>query len=136
MSAKPLAQHRLERAWSQAELAEACAVSRAELSGIETGRLVPSVAVALRIASALGTSVEELFGRRPKVATISWAWRPRGEDPRLWRATLNGRVLAYPVETTHAGVIAHDALATARGIDVIAPETRPDRTLIVAGCDP
>src|SRR5262249_10600461 len=106
--ARTLVRHRLERGWSQPELAAAGAVCRAEISAIETGRLLPSVAVALRLASALGTSVEALFGRRPDPMAISWAWRPRGEDPRIWRATLGGRLLAYPVETTHAGVIAHD----------------------------
>jgi DNA-binding XRE family transcriptional regulator len=46
-----LAQHRVTRGWSQAELAEASAVSRTEISAIETERLVPSVAVALRLAT-------------------------------------------------------------------------------------
>ena len=58
----PLAQQRSARGWSQAELARVSAVSRTEISAIETGRLVPSVAVALKLAAVLGESVETLFG--------------------------------------------------------------------------
>ena len=81
-----LAQIRATREWSQAALAEKCAVSRTEISAIETGRLVPSVAVALRLAAALGVSVETLFGGRRRgprdrlgVAAASRRWRGGGQ---------------------------------------------------------
>src|SRR5262245_64573424 len=57
-NANALVQCRRLRGWSQALLAEKSAVSRTEVSAIETGRLVPSVAVALRLANALGRSEE------------------------------------------------------------------------------
>ena len=47
--------------WSQAELGRSAGLSRAEISAIETGRLVPSTAAALALASALGCTVEALF---------------------------------------------------------------------------
>ena len=62
---------------ARAYLAEARAVSLAEISAIETGWLVPSVAVALRLASALGESVETLFGGTGSPAEVVWAWSPR-----------------------------------------------------------
>ena len=44
--------------------------------------------------------------------------------------------MLYPVEPTAAGTIAHDAMAHAGKVDPIASESRPDRTLVLAGCDP
>lgn len=131
-----VSQHRQRRGWSQAQLAEQSAVSRTEISAIETGRVVPSVAVALRLATALGESVETLFGASTPTAAARWAWpAPVAEDTRMWRATVNDRVIAYPVEPTAAGAIPHDGTITAAGIE-IQPEARPDRTLVIAGCDP
>jgi len=69
----PLAQQRAARGWSQAELAGASAVSRTEISAIETGRLVPSVAVALKLAAVLGESVETLFGTAAAHPAAAWA---------------------------------------------------------------
>jgi putative molybdopterin biosynthesis protein len=132
-----LAQHRLTRGWSQASLAEASAVSRTEISAIETGRLVPSVAVALRLASALGEAVETLFGSTRSSPAVVWAWSPQNAaDRRVWRASVNGRLLTYPVEPTAAGTVLHDGVSASGAIDVVALEARPDRTLVLAGCDP
>lgn len=132
-----IAQHRVRRGWSQARLAEESGVSRTEISAVETGRLVPSVAVALKLSAALGEPVEGLFGGTGPAASVPWAWPPpSGDDARLWRATVNGRLLAYPVEQTAAGTIPHDATTSAGGLDVTGPTARPDRTLVIAGCDP
>jgi molybdate-binding protein/transcriptional regulator with XRE-family HTH domain len=132
-----VAQRRLARGWSQAHLAGVSGVSRTGISAIEIGRLVPSVAIALRLAAALGESVETLFGQAKAAASLAWAWAPRDpDDRRVWRASVNGRLVTYPVESTAAGAIAHDALADSHGIDIVGTDARPDRTLVVAGCDP
>jgi putative molybdopterin biosynthesis protein len=124
-----LAHARGLRRWSQATLAERSAVSRTEVSAIETGRLVPSVAVALRLAAALQQSVEALFRSAPESTPARWAWQPDSGDARCWWSAVDDDVLAYPVEHTAAGSIPHD--------DLRSPQhARPDRTLIVAGCDP
>jgi molybdate-binding protein/DNA-binding XRE family transcriptional regulator len=131
-----LAQQRADRGWSQAALAEKSAVSRTEVSAIETGRLVPSVAVALRLAAALGVSVETIFGVVAPQRAIAWAWDPPAADGRRWSAKLGERVLAYPVEETAVGSIPHDpepGLAVHTGAKALS---RPERTLVVAGCDP
>ena len=100
---------RRDRGWSQAVLAEKSSVSRAEISAIETGRLIPSVSVALRIASAFGERVEAVFGAR-EARPLSWAWQPAAaDDGRVWRASVNGRTLLFPVEPTAGGVLPHDA---------------------------
>lgn len=128
-----LPQLRARHGWSQADLAARTGVSRTEISAIEIGRVVPSVAVALRLAETLGASVEAIFGRGQ--ASVSWAWPPAStSDTRLWSATMHGTVLSYPVEPTAAGVIPHDGVATADGPG--QSNARPDRTLVIAGCDP
>lgn len=138
MSTVPsLAQHRQRRGWSQAQLAEQTAVSRAEISAIETGRVIPSVAVAIRLAAALNESVEGLFGGTPTPPANLLSWAPsNSQDPRVWRAVVNGKLLTYPVEATAAGALPHDSKVTERGLQITSPETRPERTLVIAGCDP
>jgi molybdate-binding protein/DNA-binding XRE family transcriptional regulator len=131
-----LARLRAERDWSQVVLAEKSAVSRTEVSAIETGRLVPSVAVALRLAAALGASVEAIFGRAAQARAVAWAWAPSGQDQRSWYARIGEQVLTYPVEETAAGSIPHDSDADRGASPITRSLLRPDRTLVVAGCDP
>ncbi len=57
-----LRQFRLERlGLTQAQLAEMVSVSRQTIIAIERGDYSPSVRLALQLAKALGTTVEELF---------------------------------------------------------------------------
>jgi len=46
---------------SQHTLAQAAGVSRQAYASVESGKAVPSTLVALRLARALGTTVEDLF---------------------------------------------------------------------------
>ena len=52
---------RAERDWTQSDLADRLEVSRQTVNAIETGRMVPSVLLALKLARALGVSVDALF---------------------------------------------------------------------------
>jgi putative transcriptional regulator len=52
---------RAMRDLTQADLADLAGVTRKSINAIETGRMVPSVLIALKLAQALGTNVEELF---------------------------------------------------------------------------
>lgn len=132
-----LAQLRQRRGWTQAELAECAGASRAEISAIETGRLVPSVAVALRVAAALGEPVEAVFAMAGEPETIQWAWPAPAADPRVWQASVGGRRLLFPVELTAAGAIPHDGLARGDSLHLVGSDaSTPERTLVVAGCDP
>src|SRR5438128_7709196 len=92
-------QRRTAKGWSQAELARRAGISRAAVSAIEVNRLVPSVAAALALATALDGTVEDLFGAaRPAPGGPTWAWPARREPCRFWRASVGGRTLIYPVE--------------------------------------
>lgn len=46
---------------TQAELAELAGVTRRSVNAIETGRMVPSVVLALKLAGVLGVAVETVF---------------------------------------------------------------------------
>lgn len=142
---------RQSRGWSQATLARASGVSRAAVSAIETGRLVPSTAAALKLARALGVTVETLFQLGPSSAQAGWAWPAARGGTRVWQASVGGRRLLYPVEPTAAGTLPHDGLVHASIGHAGAPVEDqtpadsfvasasafdPDRTLVLAGCDP
>lgn len=46
---------------TQAELAERAGVTRKSINAIETGHMVPSTILALKLARVLGVTVEDLF---------------------------------------------------------------------------
>jgi putative transcriptional regulator len=59
-----LREERLRRDLTQAQLAELVGVSRKTVNTVENGVFVPSTVLALRLAAALGTTVEALFQLR------------------------------------------------------------------------
>lgn len=145
---------RTDRGWTQAQLAESAGLSRAQVSAIETERSVPSVTAALSLARALDTSVEALFGTRATGDGPAWAWPPARGGSRFWVATVGEAPRRYPVEPTPVGLLPHDGVdasdaSRAGGPEAEAPEggragrtraggpeAEPDRTLVLAGCDP
>ncbi|HEU4852969.1 MAG TPA: helix-turn-helix domain-containing protein [Telluria sp.] len=52
---------RAMRDLTQADLADMAGVTRKSINAIEAGRMVPSTILALKLAAALGTTVEQLF---------------------------------------------------------------------------
>ena len=56
-----LAEHRKRHSLTQAQLAEAVGVSRKTINTVENAVFIPSTVLALKLAQALGTSVEALF---------------------------------------------------------------------------
>jgi putative transcriptional regulator len=46
---------------TQADLADRAGITRVSVNTIEGGRMVPSIYLALKLARALGVSVDELF---------------------------------------------------------------------------
>ncbi len=59
--ANRLREERARRDHTQAQLAEMVGVSRKRINTVENGVFVPSTVLALRLAKALGTTVEKLF---------------------------------------------------------------------------
>ena len=59
--ANRLKERRTELGLTQGELADMCVVSRKTINTVENGIFVPSTLLALKLAEALGVSVEWLF---------------------------------------------------------------------------
>ncbi len=57
--------HRAMKDLTQAELAGLAGITRVSVNAIEGGRMVPSVLLALKLAEALGVTVNELFRIAP-----------------------------------------------------------------------
>jgi molybdate-binding protein/DNA-binding XRE family transcriptional regulator len=137
---------RLGRGLSQVALADQAGVTRQTISGIEAGRWSPSLDVALAIAAALGSSVEELFGGgpsfKPQEARLVGGAR---EQARLLLASVEGEQVAFPLQGDHVLVAGfRPALAevdgsgrAAAGSSVQARRfVAPGPVLVIAGCDP
>ena len=129
-----LPEYRRRRGWSQREVARRCGLSRAEVSAIETGRVVPSTAAALALARAFDCSVEGLFGLQ-ETAARTWAWPPKHRAGRFWEARVGDRTLVFPNESTTVGTLPSDGVYEGGGREVTRPSD-PNRTLVIAGCDP
>ncbi|MFO0892298.1 MAG: substrate-binding domain-containing protein [Isosphaeraceae bacterium] len=126
--------------WSQDELATRAGLSRAGVSAIETGRLIPSTAAALALAGAFGCTVEDLFrlthaGARATGDRSPWAWEPSRPECLYWRAEVYGATRAYPVEFSTLGLLPHDGTFRCGGFHDHQGAV-PDRTLVIASCDP
>ena len=61
---------RKQKAWSLEALAERTGLTKSYLSKVERGLSTPSIAVAIRVARALGVDVEELFSDEPTTESI------------------------------------------------------------------
>jgi putative molybdopterin biosynthesis protein len=102
---------RRERGFSQRTLAEAAAITRQAVGAIESGRMQPSVGIALRLARALSTSVEELFGSNDLPAPL---------HERTATATIGGRTVTHALDEEHLA---------------IEPAASPLPTVFIGGCD-
>lgn len=129
---------RLALGWSQEELSARAGISRAGISAIEIGRLVPSVAASLAIATALGCRVEDLFriGSDDDLTVNSLAWVPSGADEiRCREVEIGGGRKLFPLETSSQGMIEHDGIVTG-GTYRRTGSPAIERTLVMASCDP
>jgi DNA-binding XRE family transcriptional regulator len=129
-----LRERRLGAGMSQARLAARAEVSRALVASIEQGRHSPAVSAALRLAEALGTTVEELFGapETTPVTPVLEAGLPPGarvRAARVGRHTVVAPVAPSPGSWGAAdGTLAAGTLRRFPGAAAAA--------LVVAGCEP
>ena len=156
---------RLRLGLSQQELAARVGISRQALSSIEAGAAVPSTAVALRLAAALGCRVEDLFWLEeepaeiqaelvvPGAGTLSTGAAtapspavPPGTPVRCAVARVGGRWIAYALHGEHAfagGLLPADGLARPAGdaagrwrVRLLNRPPAPAGTVVIAGCAP
>jgi molybdate-binding protein/DNA-binding XRE family transcriptional regulator len=141
-------ERRRQAGLQQQDLAARVGVSRQSLSAIEAGETVPSTALALELARALGCRVEDLFSLAESAQIASVAVAPSLGRPlpavtagsRLRLGLVGGTWVAHRLEGD-TSMVAADALAarTRRGAVAVTPlrELGPLRAnLLVAGCDP
>ncbi|HZU06145.1 MAG TPA: substrate-binding domain-containing protein [Chloroflexota bacterium] len=145
-----LRQVRLAAGLSQEALARKAEISRQAYVAIERGVAVPSTEVALRLARALGTTVEQLFflpeaARPAVVAELVGPPAPAAaQRVRLFR--VGGRWLAQPLvgpTPGGAGLPWADGIARpdpARPgyatVELLGEERDAGRTVVMLGCDP
>ncbi|HMO00345.1 MAG TPA: helix-turn-helix transcriptional regulator [Miltoncostaeaceae bacterium] len=118
---------------SQAELAQRAGVSRQAVGAVEAGRHAPSVDTALRLARAVGASVEDVFGTAPRGAPAAGL----ADGTAVAVARVGDRPVAFPL----AGMVAGDAAWAAPDgvVEDGAVRMLPGAAaegLAVVGCDP
>lgn len=128
---------------SQNALAERVGVSRQAILAVEAGRNVPSTSLGLKLAYALGCSVEDIFRLAPEAgirAHLAPADRHTDGNARVALGKVGGRWIAHRLPAH--GIAAADAVITAAGGDdtaVVTPlvdSTSLDNNILVAGCAP
>ncbi len=102
---------RRARGLSQRALADAAGITRQAVGAIESGRMQPSVGIALGLARALDTNVEELFGSRRE---------PEPPPARIATATIAGRSVKHALDAEHLA---------------IEPAESSVPNVFIAGCD-
>ena len=136
---------RQARGYSQQQLASMAGVSRQAVSAVEAGHSDPSLRVALALASALGVTVEELFGPGvPAPVVGARPVAPLGEEgARVTLAQVGDSFVALPLaadSAIRAGFLpAGGLVAMPSGpapVTPVRPLGPPRPTLVVAGCDP
>ncbi|WP_051321970.1 substrate-binding domain-containing protein [Alicyclobacillus contaminans] len=132
--------------YSQAELARRVGVTRQALSLVESGQVIPSTVVALRLARVLGASVEDVFFEEPlsePLRVVSVSGHPMEVGDRVLVLERGGRHVARRVPENGGG---YAQIAPAVGVVLeCLPDGRvtiaqpPGQSLwpsaVVAGCD-
>ncbi len=139
---------RLRLRMSQQELADAAGVARQTIGGMEAELYSPSAAVALRLARALGCTVEELFWLDSEPETITAVAAesvPSDSEVRVALAKVGDRWVAHSLEGEQAFRM-EMAPADAIGIRHAGSDTMKvgliddakelARTVVIAGCSP
>ena len=141
---------RLKAGLSQGELAGRAGITRQAISAIEGGKAVPTTAVALRLARALGVRIEELFrlvDELPRVeAELLPSRQPLPGGPlRVQIATVGARTLARPLAgangvalglTRANGLIRAPSGAALAQVELFGDPERLGNTVVAVGCDP
>jgi transcriptional regulator with XRE-family HTH domain len=136
-SGNRLRDHRLASGLTQADLAERAGVSRQLIAAAETGHNTPAVDAAIRLAHALGSSVEALFAPAPRsvLAALDEPLR-RGRPLRVGR--VGDQLVAAELPdhgTAGSGWARPDAiLDEAGGLRLF--ERAEAAGIVLAGCDP
>jgi molybdate-binding protein/DNA-binding XRE family transcriptional regulator len=148
-----LAELRIARGLSAAELASTIDVSRQTVYAIESGDYAPNTAVALKLAQLLGVAVEELFQlEAPKDLGVAKQAELLEEGPAVTLGKpvclcrVDGRLIAtFPEAATWSLPLADGTIASFvtksngranTSVKLFAPNQDLEKRLLMAGCDP
>ena len=135
-----LADRRRERGLSQRELARHAGVTRQAIGAIESGRVQPGVGIALALARALRTSVEDLFGSAGP-ATLT-APEAAGERRRAAASVFGSRVVVRSLDARQtllgepAGALVTGSPGERAHVEPLADRLSLETTVFVSGCEP
>jgi molybdate-binding protein/DNA-binding XRE family transcriptional regulator len=133
---------------SQQDLAAIAGVSRQTIGGVESGQYAPSTTIALRLATALGCRVEDLFWfeqETTEIEAIPAQDVPIGESLRLSLARVGGRWIAHPLIGNHAfrlemipadGEGTYQANSPTLRVKLLDDLEKLHHTVVLAGCTP
>src|ERR1700722_11247809 len=139
---------RLRLSMSQQELADAAGVARQTVGGMEAGLYAPSAAVALKLARALGCTVEELFWLETERETLTATAAesvPADTEVRLALVRVGDRWVAHSLEGEQAfrtEMTPADAVGIRRSgsqtltVGLVDDAKDLARTVVLAGCSP
>lgn len=145
-----LAKLREKRGFSAAHLAGMVGVSRQTIYAMEAGSYVPNTALALRLARALESGVEDLFSLAedlpaPELRTETVAMLP-GSDPlepgqpvqlcRVDKRLLASAPSPVPWYFPASDAVVTENLARKTKVQVFHADERFSNRILVAGCDP
>ena len=134
-------EYRRRKGLSQDALAHLVGVRRQAVYDMEAGRYLPNTAVALRLARALGCTVEMLFVEDDPAELDSIHLLDGGEAAaRLSLAQVRERLVGVPLRGGHAMPFRLDAsdafLLADKTVDCRLPRALLAKTVLILGCDP
>jgi molybdate-binding protein/DNA-binding XRE family transcriptional regulator len=143
---------RRKRGFSAIQLAAAVGVSRQTIHAIEAGTYVPNTAVALRLAKALDTTVEEVFALvdcvpapklRSELSLLLPGSTPLEAGQTVQLCRVDKRLIASAPSPVPWYFPATDAVATNKPgrngktrVQIFQAESDFTNRILVAGCDP
>ena len=123
---------------SQGALAELAGLTRQTVNAIEAGRSTPSVEVAFRLAAALDSSVEALFGTATADRTLDTLRASDTHAERVGLAKIRGRWVSIPLigDLVHraADALVSSHTPTRAKVTPSGPLTEARENLVVSGC--
>ncbi|MCL6631206.1 MAG: helix-turn-helix domain-containing protein [Alicyclobacillus herbarius] len=132
---------------SRGELAQRVGVTRQSIGLIETGKVSPTTVTALRLARALGHSVEHLFHFPDDPLAARWVSAPHSvgdsAPQRAYLASIGGHWVARPATAAspltlpgHAVAEPLDGARKEARLSLLQPLSEAEKTAFVSGCDP
>ncbi|MCL1915818.1 MAG: helix-turn-helix domain-containing protein [Desulfovibrionaceae bacterium] len=134
-------EYRRRKGLSQDELARIAGIRRQAVYDMESGRYLPNTAVALRLARALGCTVERLFTEDPPAELEKIYLLNEAEaTSRLSLARVREKLVGISLPEASAPSFrleTSDALLLAdKSIDCLIPRAQLAGTVLILGCDP